>query len=186
MKLQFSPLFLLAQESWAEFASSTNPDRLGSTPSRHWRAVLTAEQAVVPPVPARAQPQTEREDVPTNWDQPELHNLHTHDFQPWSAIPRPRPRELNLKGVLPSPLTLHRCRVQDWAMFLHTAEAGRTLTGCSEEGIHQLVTVLASRVRQAAGRHGGSVLERELFGRFHFLVGFVLPLRFQHALEVQA
>lgn len=48
------------------------------------------------------------------------------------------------------------------------------------------MAVLASRVRQAAGRHGGSVLERQLFGRFDFLVGFVLPLRFQHALEVQA
>lgn len=71
-------------------------------------------------------------------------------------------------------------------MFLHVAEAGRTLTGCSEEGVHQLVAVLASRVRQAAGRHGGSVFERELFGRFNFLIGFVLPLRFQHALEVQA
>lgn len=48
------------------------------------------------------------------------------------------------------------------------------------------MAVLASGVGQAAGGHGGSVLERELFGSFHFLVGFVLPLGFQHALEVQA
>lgn len=48
------------------------------------------------------------------------------------------------------------------------------------------MAVLANRVGQAAGRHGGSVLERELFGSFDFLVGFVLPLGFQHALEVQA
>lgn len=89
----------------------------------------------------------------------------------------------------PPPLSCQIARLSDkknQATFLHAAEAGRTLTGCSEERIHQLVAVLASRVRQAAGRHGGSVLERELFGRFNFLVGFVLPLRFQHALEVQA
>lgn len=60
------------------------------------------------------------------------------------------------------------------------------LTGCGEEGVHQLVAVLASWVGQAAGGHGGSVLQRELFGSFHFLVGFVLPLGFQHALEVEA
>lgn len=48
------------------------------------------------------------------------------------------------------------------------------------------MAVLASGVGQAAGGHGGSVLERELLGSFHLLVGFVLPLGFQHALEVQA
>lgn len=70
---------------------------------------------------------------------------------------------------------------------MHAAGTRRgPLTGCSEEGVHQLVAVLANRVGQAAGRHGGSVLERELFGSFDFLVGFVLPLGFQHALEVQA
>lgn len=52
MKRQFSPLFLLAQETQAEFTSSINPDRSGSTPSGRWRDVLRAERAVVLPVPA--------------------------------------------------------------------------------------------------------------------------------------
>lgn len=47
------------------------------------------------------------------------------------------------------------------------------------------MAVLARGVSQAGG-HGGSVLQRQLFGRFSFLEGFVLPLGFQHALEVQA
>lgn len=46
------------------------------------------------------------------------------------------------------------------------------------------MAVLARGVSQAGG-HGGSVLQRQLLGRFGFFVGFVLPLGFQHALEVQ-
>lgn len=47
------------------------------------------------------------------------------------------------------------------------------------------MAVLARGVSQAGG-HGGSVLQRQLLGSFSFLVGLVLPLGFQHALEVQA
>lgn len=50
----------------------------------------------------------------------------------------------------------------------------RTLTGSSQKGVNQFVTVLARRVRKAAGRHGRPMLQRELFGRFDFLTRLVL------------
>lgn len=49
-----------------------------------------------------------------------------------------------------------------------------TLTGSGKEGVNQLVTVLAHRVRKAVGRHGGPMLQRKLFGRFDFLTRLVL------------
>lgn len=47
------------------------------------------------------------------------------------------------------------------------------------------MAVLAHGVRQTARRHGGSMLQGELFGRSDFLTRLVLQLGFQHALEMQ-
>lgn len=59
------------------------------------------------------------------------------------------------------------------------------LTGCCKEGVDQLVSVFTNWIWQTAW-HGRSVLKRKLFGRFDLVKRLVLPLRLQHALEVQA
>lgn len=158
MKCLLSPLFLLAQEARGEFSSSTNCPH-----PRGWlgRCAQTCGTAV-------GMADTEHEKVPTN-----LSCTCTHlTCSPAIALPHPWDGTGRVSSSSSSSSSL-------------TAGAGAALTGRGEEGVDQLVAVLARGVGQAGG-HGGSVLQRQLLGGFGFLVGFVLPLGFQHALEVQA
>lgn len=148
MKRLFSPLFLLAQDARAELTSSTNPGR---------GAEMCSEQDEPQNCPCQREHSlrvTKRRPRPTETSL--SFKTCTHGTSS-PGTPRPHPRELTLKGIL-LLLLLSPLRPRA-AGCRSTVEAGRTLTGCSEEGVHQLVAVLASRVRQAAGRQRGSVLQ---------------------------
>lgn len=157
MKCLLSPLFLLAREARGRVFQLHKLSRPVGVLGRCAQTWGTAVGTA----------DTEHGKVPTK---PEL---HLHSTSP-AALPWPcLTLGMGFEGFLSSSSSSVR------------GQGRAALTGCGEEGVDQLVAVLARGVSQAGG-HGGSVLQRQLLGSFSFLVGFVLPLGFQHALEVQA